>query len=678
MKNFTRLIPVAVLTLLSTMALGQSKKYVLFEHFTQASCGPCASQNPAFEAVAANNEGAIHHIAYHTSWPGTDPMYNHNTAGNDARTAYYNVTGVPNMQMHGSNWTGGPASVTQGMIDAAAAPGSPIEVKVTEVDNGATRDVTVEVLTTGTPLTGNLVLRTAVVEKHIGYGSAPGSNGETDFPNVFRLMLPSQNGDAYTPAAQGQSATFNYSYTEDAAWDETEIYTIAWIQDESTKEVFNSGSSLDPEWSVTSPNGTYSAGTTGNVANVGGTINNGSATAADFTVTMTQNGAPAGWAADFTIAGNTYTNTATVNLAGGTSEAVTINVTPDAAAGIGEYTITVENNSVPSDPTASSTYYVMANVTDLIINQGGFGNGQNYDWEPNYISGLTASGNTSFASTTTAVYKTMSQAGPLFGVNNLYYNMGWTFPSLTDDLVAELETFMTGGGNLFIAGQDIGWDTWDVANGGNGTAATQAFYTNYMHAAYSADGSPSNTTLDAVTADGIFGGVASSAISDVYGGGLLYPDEMTAVAPGVEIFTYNGGSTAGAVRAQNNGFKVVYIGVGMEHLTQAVADDILSISHDWFYGLVSAEELDAVIANMGQNYPNPSNEFTIIPMTDLKETVTLQVVDYTGKVVHTENVVAGTAQVQLNTADMAAGMYVYTIVNNEGAVVQSKTMQVVR
>ena len=27
----------------------QATKYVLFEHFTQASCGPCASQNPGFQ-----------------------------------------------------------------------------------------------------------------------------------------------------------------------------------------------------------------------------------------------------------------------------------------------------------------------------------------------------------------------------------------------------------------------------------------------------------------------------------------------------------------------------------------------------------------------------------------------------------------------------------------------------
>jgi hypothetical protein len=680
MKNFTKLIPVAVLTLLSTMALGQSKKYVLFEHFTQASCGPCASQNPAFEAVYSANLGAAHHVAFHTSWPGTDPMYNFNMPGNEARTSYYGVSGVPSMQMNGSNWTGGPASVTQGMIDAEAAVGSPIEVKVTEVDNGSTRDVTVEIKTTGTAPTGNLVVRTAVVERMITYGSPPGSNGEMAFPNVFREMLPSQTGDAYTPAAIGQTVTYNYTYAIDAAYDAAEIYTLAYVQNESTKEVYNSGASTDPSWSLTSPNGTYQPGSDGIVTNVGGTVNNGGATANDFTVTLTQAGAPAGWNADFTINGNTYATTATITVAGGATEDVTINVTPDAAAAIANYTLTVENITVPTDPTATSSYVVMANVTDLIVNQGGFGDGGSYDWEPVYLSGLNAAGNTTFASTTTPVYKTISSAGPMTSVNNIYFNMGWTFPGLTDATVAELETFMDAGGNLFLAGQDIGWDTWDVANGGNGTAATQSFYTNYLHSAYGSDGSPSNASLDAIAADGIFGGVTSSPIADVYGGsGNLYPDEFTAIAPAYDIFNYNGGSGAnGGVRAQINGYKVVFMGLGMEHLTAAVADEILSLSHDWFYGLVSTEEFDARMSTLGQNYPNPSNAYTTIPVSELNEDVTLQVVDYTGKVVYTSNVEAGTTQVQLSTVNLSSGMYVYTILDNAGKVLQSKTMQVVR
>ncbi|MFI5205200.1 MAG: hypothetical protein ACHQF2_11950, partial [Flavobacteriales bacterium] len=73
----------------------QAPRFVLFEHFTQASCGPCAAQNPGFESsILIPNPDIVRHIAFHTSWPGVDPMYNYNSVEIDARTTFYGVTGV--------------------------------------------------------------------------------------------------------------------------------------------------------------------------------------------------------------------------------------------------------------------------------------------------------------------------------------------------------------------------------------------------------------------------------------------------------------------------------------------------------------------------------------------------------------------------------------------------------
>ena len=62
------------LLMLPFISNGQAKKLIMFEHFTQASCGPCAAQNPAFQAVYIKNKHNVNHVAYHTSWPGVDPM----------------------------------------------------------------------------------------------------------------------------------------------------------------------------------------------------------------------------------------------------------------------------------------------------------------------------------------------------------------------------------------------------------------------------------------------------------------------------------------------------------------------------------------------------------------------------------------------------------------------------
>lgn len=84
MKKILYILPVLIGVLIAGTTFGQAKKYPLFEHFTQASCGPCASQNPFFQEVFYANESNLHHVAYHTSWPGYDPMYEFNSSESDA------------------------------------------------------------------------------------------------------------------------------------------------------------------------------------------------------------------------------------------------------------------------------------------------------------------------------------------------------------------------------------------------------------------------------------------------------------------------------------------------------------------------------------------------------------------------------------------------------------------
>jgi len=237
MKKYTKLLSVLLLLLAFfaySPSYGQAKKYVLFEHFTNVSCGPCAQQNPVFQGnILNNNKGRIHHISYHPWWPSnTDPMYLYNTAEITDRTNFYNVTGVPTMVMLGNQWRGGPAGVTQSMVNEAASESSPIRIIVRETSDGTTRYVRVVVHTVGTPPSGSFVLRNSVIESWIHYTTPPGTNGEKDFPNVFRDMLPNTTGDTYTPAAQGDSVIFNYQYALDlGTWDTTQIYTVSFISE---------------------------------------------------------------------------------------------------------------------------------------------------------------------------------------------------------------------------------------------------------------------------------------------------------------------------------------------------------------------------------------------------------------------------------------------------------------
>jgi hypothetical protein len=669
MKNFTLLLSALCLSFVVFTANGQSKKYVLFEHFTQASCGPCASQNPAFEATADNNRGAIHHIAYHTSWPGVDPMYNYVAAENDTRTSYYGVTGVPNMQMLGNTWSGGPASVSQLQIDNAAAPGSPIEIKVDEVTNGQNRDVTITIETTGTAPTGNLVLRAAVVEKHIVYGTPPGTNGELEFPNVFRKMLPSTAGDAYTAASTGNSVTFNYSYALDPIWDANEIYVIAFVQDETTKEVLNSGSTNDPDWvlndNVSAP---VVAGVPSANTNFDFDITNNGNNAENLRVILTHN-SPVDWTASFMHNSNTYTDSVDISVASLATENIQLNVTPGSTAAIEDFTITVKSLDNANNPPNSVDYTIISGITDLIISNGGAAALS----DANHHSGLAAAGNTAYDQMSIDKFITASSDNQLTGINNLYYNVGWTFPSLTDASVAELQNFMDNGGNMFISGQDLAWDTWN----NEGTATTQAFVNNYMHAGYVDDGSAANSPLTAEASDAVFGNVANSNVSDIHSGNI-YPDQLSLQNQGQSIFYYNNdvNKTAG-IRAHTANYKVVFMGIDMAMVSNSTSDAIIQLSHDWFYGLVSTDEHMQAMLELGQNYPNPGADFTTIPFTQLEENMNLDILDMTGRMVFTQQVVEGTTQIQVNTANLESGMYMYRLVSKSGTVA-TKMMEVVR
>ena len=45
----------------------QSQRLTLLEEFTQASCGPCAAQNPALNTLLAGNETKTVSIKYQTN-----------------------------------------------------------------------------------------------------------------------------------------------------------------------------------------------------------------------------------------------------------------------------------------------------------------------------------------------------------------------------------------------------------------------------------------------------------------------------------------------------------------------------------------------------------------------------------------------------------------------------------
>jgi hypothetical protein len=225
----------------SVILAGIQRQNVLLEEWTNASCAPCASNNPTIDAFVESNFETIVPIKYHVWWPGqNDPMYLHNVPENTARTNYYGVSGVPNVIMGGVTNPVYPYTTTGSLQDAydiQMANATPLEISLTDTPIGSDSiraDITI---TIHSPLLyGQYFLRVMAVERLIHYSSPPGNNGETDFYDVFRKAYPDVIGTAL-PLTPG---TYNYSFTYplNAAWVDSLIYSAAFVQDDVTKKVW--------------------------------------------------------------------------------------------------------------------------------------------------------------------------------------------------------------------------------------------------------------------------------------------------------------------------------------------------------------------------------------------------------------------------------------------------------
>jgi hypothetical protein len=239
----------------TSFAFSQVAQIPLVEHFTQASCGPCASQNPTLKATL-DNFGAANYVkvTHQTSWPGVDPMNADFPAGPDVRRNYYNVNGVPDAALNGGT-TGPPNTVvTNATLTSAASQMTPYDIDVSH-SWPSTNSITVDIdvtNTTASPISDADRIYVVMVEDEITYDNPPGSNGETEFYFVMREMYNASTGAAgatggATLGTIAAGATTSYSFTIPSVpsyiADKTEITFAVFVQNNGSKTVYQAGKS---------------------------------------------------------------------------------------------------------------------------------------------------------------------------------------------------------------------------------------------------------------------------------------------------------------------------------------------------------------------------------------------------------------------------------------------------
>lgn len=227
-----------------TLTFAQSQRLVLLEEFTNASCPPCASQNPAFNVLLSANTAKVVAVKYQTDWPGYDPMNAQNPDQADDRVSYYSETSVPTVKGDGNVFDNSPSAMTQTWINNEYAVASPFDLSVSHYLSADYDSIFITIIISCTQsVSGTLKLHTIVEEEEINFTSAPGGNGETEFYDVMRIMFPSSQGASLASSwTAGQSDTFYYAEPlPDYIYNVNEICVVAFIQNNSDKNVKQAG-----------------------------------------------------------------------------------------------------------------------------------------------------------------------------------------------------------------------------------------------------------------------------------------------------------------------------------------------------------------------------------------------------------------------------------------------------
>ncbi len=148
----------------------------------------------------------------------------------------------------------------------------------------------------------------------------------------------------------------------------------------------------------------------------------------------------------------------------------------------------------------------------------------------------------------------------------VFWSCGWAFPTLTVNDRTAIKNYLDNGKNLFLTGQDIGWELCD-GNSSNATPDAKSFYSNYLHATYIKD------DADKYNLSGVSGDTISNGLNLHIAGGdgadnqdypsIIKPYDDKAKA----IFNYSA-SECGAIRAEAV-YKVVYLAFGFEAIDNA-------------------------------------------------------------------------------------------------------------
>ncbi len=691
------LLPAATALLAQTLvSTDPQNKNVVLEEYTGIHCQYCPDGHRIAQGIADANPGRVVLMNIHQGSfavpSGSEPDYR--TPFGDALAGQTGLTGYPSGTVNRHVFPGNTTTALgRGSWGAAAdqilAEASPVNVGIESSFDAATRLLTVNVelyYTANSATTSNFIDVALLQDSVLGPQTNGGAGNFYVHMHMLRYLITGQWGDVVNTTTQGTLVTRTYTYTVPDGYNNipcvmehchVAVYVTQTHQEVLSGDVVDAIGGTNRYIGKVSTAADFKLGSP-SIATDFNAVATGSLTSGEqYQFSLIPVDTIAGWSSSFSIDGIVYTSPATISLNQNEPKDITVTVTPGSTPAVATYRLLMQSVSYPGAPVKMSEVSVISGITTLVVN--GSGGPQSVQYQDVYLNGLAAAGCTTYAPISASMMVKAVNNGALVYVNSIFYNVAWTFPSFKDAEALALKAILNSGRNVFVAGQDIGWDIMSGASGSNGDAITQDLYTNYLCARWIDDGSTANNQVTSVVADAIFGTAGNSTVTDVYAGNM-YPDQIDTISPAVPIFLYkNLNAKRAALRVEKGNYKAVYFGVGLEMLsTVAVRNKITKLTYDWFNEVISGFQFDKAMAElMGQNYPNPASGFTTIPLENIQKSLVMRISDLNGKFVMQMPVNQNDTQLKINTLSMAAGTYVCTLLDGN-SIVATRRMMVVR
>ncbi|MBL7765276.1 MAG: T9SS type A sorting domain-containing protein [Chitinophagaceae bacterium] len=218
----------------------------LFEVYTSSTCGPCNPGNANYHSIVNTKPAADYvSVKFQQDFPGTGDPYCTTEAVN-RRTNMYGINSIPRMEIDGG-WDGNANSFTTQLYDDARA--IPAQYKMNGTYNVYNKTVTTKVRFSPLFNATGAKLYVAVLEGKTTANVK--SNGETEFFQVMKKMIPTETGTTLPNTAIGSwdSLSFTYTFngdyrlptdgqaanrivhtTEHSVEEFSDLYVVAWIQ----------------------------------------------------------------------------------------------------------------------------------------------------------------------------------------------------------------------------------------------------------------------------------------------------------------------------------------------------------------------------------------------------------------------------------------------------------------